>query len=75
METSFDTLMISESKQHVMLVTLNRPAAANALNTQLGTEIMMFFEALSLDAGDIRCVVVTGAGDRPFAREPILRSA
>ena len=66
METSFGTLMIGESKQYVMLVTLNRPAAANAMNTQLGTEIMTFFEALSLDAGDIRCVVVTGAGDRAF---------
>ena len=49
-----------------MLVTLNRPAAANAMNTQLGTEIMTLFEALNLDAGDARCVVLTGAGERAF---------
>ena len=49
-----------------MLVTLNRPAAANAMNTQLGTELMTLFEALGLDAGDTRCVVLTGAGDRAF---------
>ena len=49
-----------------MLATLNRPAAANAMNTQLGTEIMALFESLNLDAGDNRCVVVTGAGDRAF---------
>ncbi len=49
-----------------MLVTLNRPAAANAMNTQLGTEIMRLFESLNLDADDIRCVVMTGSGDRAF---------
>ena len=49
-----------------MLATLNRPAAANAMNTQLGTEIMTLFEAFNLDAGDTRCVVLTGAGDRAF---------
>ena len=49
-----------------MLVTLNRPASANAMNSQLGTEIMTLFESLNLDAGDTRCIVVTGAGDRAF---------
>ena len=49
-----------------MLVNSNRPAAANAMNTQLGMEIMTLFEALNLDAIDTRCVVVTGAGDRAF---------
>jgi enoyl-CoA hydratase/carnithine racemase len=45
---------------------LNRPEAANAMNTALGTEIMTLFEALNLDAGETRCVVLTGAGDRAF---------
>jgi enoyl-CoA hydratase len=66
MNLSFSVLDVSRPKEHVMLVTLNRPAAANAMDTQLGTEIMTLFEALNLDAGDTRCVVMTGAGDRAF---------
>jgi enoyl-CoA hydratase/carnithine racemase len=66
MNLLFDTLNIAQPKEHVTLVTLNRPAAANAMNTQLGTELMVLFEALNLDAGLTRCVVLTGAGDRAF---------
>jgi enoyl-CoA hydratase/carnithine racemase len=65
-DMSFETLDVARPRQHVLLITLNRPAAANAMNTQLGTELMTLFEALNLDAGDTRCVVVTGAGDRAF---------
>src|SRR3984957_710919 len=66
MKLSFETLNIAQPKEHVTLVTLNRPAAANAMNTQLGAELMALFEALNLDAGLTRCVVLTGAGDRAF---------
>src|SRR6516162_1254709 len=66
MELRFATLSIAWPEKHVMLATLNRPAAANSINTQLGTEIMTLFEALNLDAGETRCVVLTGAGDRTF---------
>src|SRR5215467_4869882 len=66
MDASFATLRGARPREHVLLVTLNRPAAANAMNTQLGTEIMTLFEALNLDAGDTRCVVLTGAGERAF---------
>jgi len=66
MDTNFATLNINRPQAHVMLVTLNRPASANAMNSQLGTEIMTLFESLNLDPGDARCIVVTGAGDRAF---------
>ncbi len=66
MNLRFTTLSIAQPKEHVTLVTLNRPAVANAMNTQLGTEIMTLFEALNLDDGATRCVVVTGTGDRAF---------
>jgi enoyl-CoA hydratase len=65
-DLSFEVLDVASPREHVMLVTLNRPAAANAMSTQLGIEIMTLFEALNLDAGDTRCVVLTGAGDRAF---------
>lgn len=66
MDLAFSALSVTRPKQHVMLATLDRPAAANAMDTQLGTDIMTLFEALALDAGDTRCVVLTGAGDRAF---------
>src|ERR1700681_3364584 len=63
---SFATLSIDRPRQHVMLVTLNRPDVANAMNSQCGTDIMTLFEGLHLDGGDTRCVVLTGAGERAF---------
>jgi enoyl-CoA hydratase len=66
MESQSSTLSIARPQSHVVLVTLNRPAAANAMNTQLGLEIMTFFESLSLDVADARCIVMTGAGERAF---------
>jgi enoyl-CoA hydratase/carnithine racemase len=66
MDLTFSALRIDRPSEHVLLVTLNRPDAANAMNTQLGSEIMTLFEALNLDAGEARCVVLTGAGERAF---------
>ncbi len=62
----FETLLVSEPAPHILLVTLNRPDAANAFNTQMGRDILHFFEELALESGDIRCLVVTGAGTRAF---------
>ena len=63
---SFATLSIDRPRPHVMLVALNRPDVANAMNSQCGTDIMTLFEGLNLDGGDTRCVVLTGAGERAF---------
>jgi enoyl-CoA hydratase/carnithine racemase len=66
MDFDFSTLRVTRPSEHVILATLDRPDAANAMNTALGTEIMTLFEALNLDAGEARCVVLTGAGTRAF---------
>ncbi|MDB5874501.1 MAG: enoyl-CoA hydratase [Ramlibacter sp.] len=66
MKTQFETLLIEPQGDHVVLVTLNRPSALNAMNTQLGLDTLEFFEAIALQPGSIRCVVLTGAGDRAF---------
>jgi enoyl-CoA hydratase/carnithine racemase len=63
---TFATLRIDRPRPHVMLVTLNRPEVANAMNSQCGTDIMTLFEGLNLDGGDTRCIVLTGAGERAF---------
>jgi enoyl-CoA hydratase len=62
----YATLAISTPQAHVLLVTLNRPQASNALSTQMALDLMQCFEDLALDAGDTRAVVLTGAGERAF---------
>jgi enoyl-CoA hydratase len=66
MRREFQTLRTAALEQHVMLVTLNRPDVANAMNTQMGLDLIHCFEDLNLDPGDVRCVVLTGAGDKAF---------
>jgi enoyl-CoA hydratase/carnithine racemase len=64
--TEFETLRITRPADHVALVTLNRPAVMNALNTRMGLDLMRLLEDLALDPGDLRCILLTGAGDRAF---------
>ncbi len=48
------------------IITLNRPHALNALNWQMVGELADALEAMDADDA-IRCVILTGAGDRAFA--------
>jgi enoyl-CoA hydratase len=66
MKTGFDTLLTELRGAHVALVTMNRPEVLNAMNTQLGVEVTEFFEDIALRPGDVRCIVLTGAGNRAF---------
>jgi enoyl-CoA hydratase len=58
--TTYDALLV-EQRQRVTWVTLNRPAALNALNTALRRDLKQFFTDLQADP-EVRVVVVTGAG-------------
>jgi len=66
MATEYTTLRCETPAPGIALLTLNRPDAANALNTQMGRDLMDYFEALALDPQDIRCIVMTGAGEKAF---------
>ena len=48
------------------IVRLNRPDASNALNTQMGRDLVRYFEDAALDPKSLRCIVLTGAGDKAF---------
>ena len=63
---SFETLSVSEPRANVLLVTLDRPASANAFNAVMARELMTLFETLALEPETTRCVVLTGAGERAF---------
>ncbi|WP_428029424.1 enoyl-CoA hydratase/isomerase family protein [Ancylobacter sp.] len=65
MPAAYETLLV-ESFAHVQLVTLNRPATGNAINLAMVEELNHWLWELYVDASPIRCIVLTGAGDRIF---------
>ena len=49
----YDTLIVEPVADHVVLVTMNRPASANALNTAMGQDLFAFFEATAMHPGGV----------------------
>lgn len=62
----YQTLKIEEREARVLLVTLNRPEVLNAINTQMGRDLYELWTRLTAEPADVRCVVLTGAGERAF---------
>ena len=63
---AFETLSLERVDEHVAVVRLNRPNASNALNTQMGLDLVRYFEDVALDNKGLRCIVLTGSGDKAF---------
>ena len=66
MAKSYETLRLEVLDEHLLAVTMNRPEVRNALNTQMGRDMLELFSGLAADPGPCRCVVLTGAGDKAF---------
>ncbi|MGA0281522.1 MAG: enoyl-CoA hydratase-related protein, partial [Paracoccaceae bacterium] len=66
MEFFYETLLVEHHGSHVLSVTLNRPEAANAFNTQMARDLINLFEALALSNYNLRAIVLTGSGQRAF---------
>jgi enoyl-CoA hydratase len=66
MANAYQTLQTSEPQANTLLVTLNRPEAANAMNTQMGLDLLALFESVNAAPNRQRCIVLTGAGSRAF---------
>jgi enoyl-CoA hydratase len=62
----YETLELERLDSTVLVIRMNRPAAANAMNTQMGLDLMTIFETLQIQQDGLRCVVLTGAGERAF---------
>jgi enoyl-CoA hydratase/carnithine racemase len=60
----YETILY-EVGERVARITLNRPEARNALSDQMIDELLDAFERAKGD-GDVRVIVLTGAGDRAF---------
>jgi enoyl-CoA hydratase len=66
MNRSYETLTVEDRGEGLVLLTLNRPQAANAMNTQMGRDLLAFFDAVNGDPLACRSIVVTGAGEKAF---------
>jgi enoyl-CoA hydratase len=62
---TYQTLLF-EKKDGIGTVTLNRPEALNALNSDVYNELYDVFEKIENDE-EVRVVILTGSGDRAFA--------
>ncbi|MES2184148.1 MAG: enoyl-CoA hydratase-related protein [Pseudomonadota bacterium] len=69
--TSYDTITVTRQGR-VAVVTLNRPAAMNAINTQMRTELRTALEALRRDA-EVGAAVLTASGEKAFCAGMDLR--
>jgi enoyl-CoA hydratase len=62
----YATLRLERIDTHILRVTLNRPDSLNAIDTQMGRDTLDLWTRLGAEPGDIRCMVLTGAGERAF---------
>jgi enoyl-CoA hydratase len=63
---SYETIKLEQPQDHTVLVTLNRPDVANAMNTQMGLDLLDAFDGFCAAPNKQRCIVITGTGARAF---------
>jgi enoyl-CoA hydratase/carnithine racemase len=59
---SYETIKVEQPQEHTVLVTLNRPEVLNAMNTQMGLDLLDAFDGFCAAPNRQRCIVLTGAG-------------
>lgn len=60
------TNLLTEYNDGILIVTINRPQALNALNRQTLDDLRQLFEEDALKIEGLRGVVLTGAGEKSF---------
>jgi enoyl-CoA hydratase len=60
------TNLLTEYNDGILVVTINRPKALNALNKQTLSDLRQLFEKDALSLSDLRGVVLTGSGEKAF---------
>lgn len=58
-------VLVSRQENGVMVITLNRPDAANALSIKVLEELKNVIDTCKFDLS-VRCLVITGAGEKAF---------
>jgi enoyl-CoA hydratase/carnithine racemase len=66
MKQNYETIRVEDNGGGLTLLMLSRPQVANAMNTQMGRDLLAFFDGVNADPLPYRCIVMTGAGDKAF---------
>jgi len=64
--SAYETIRLDRVDEHVLHVRLHRPEVANAIDTQMGRDLLDLWTRLTEDAGGVRCIVLSGSGDKIF---------
>ena len=67
MRSDFTTITPERVEEHILVLYLDRPERANAMNTQMGIELRAFFQDMYVDQDGVRVVIVTGRGAKAFS--------
>ena len=59
------TILLSEQRGHIRILTINRPERMNAMSPELSEALIEGFVEAGADP-DIRVIILTGVGDRAF---------
>lgn len=65
--TKMRTLKVEELEGGILVVSFDRPEVLNALDTATVEDIRELFGPLAFTPGDLRCIVLTGTGQRAFS--------
>jgi enoyl-CoA hydratase len=66
MDQIFKTLKLEKPHEHILVVTLNRPDVRNAMNIDMLQDLFHLWTTLFSNQEQLRCVILTGAGDKAF---------
>jgi enoyl-CoA hydratase len=62
-----NTMRVEAPEPGLWIVSFNRPNVRNAINTATCEDLRTIFGPLAFTPGDLRCVILTGAGDQAFS--------
>jgi enoyl-CoA hydratase/carnithine racemase len=65
-QPTYDTHALDTPPPHLLRAALNRPRALNAISSQMGHDLLDLWMRLAVNAEPVRCVILTGAGERAF---------
>ncbi len=67
MKNDYETLKLNFTEDDgVLVVTMNRPHAANSMNTQMGADMRDLWSGFYVDQQGVNCIILTGAGNKIF---------
>lgn len=61
------TLKLEDAGDGILVVSFDRPDVRNALNTDTCLDLRELFGPLAFTPGELRCIVLTGTGDKAFS--------